>query len=441
MRRNEKFVLLAVGCLSVLLTASCGKDTPSVIDDEIPPVFGEPAVKSKGQPIGDAVSAMIGPNGGVLWYEDALRIEVPAGAVDQPTTFGIQPISNTHDEAVTTQAFRLTPEGTHFKKPVKISFIYEPTAKGTPRARMVAFQRHDGVWCGVSTVLDESQRQLTVETTHFSDWVWFDMMSLRKDKESVGAGEEVKLKLLEQILGELIPANHIDSVSLAAMEDIGYWKNDVTVTGWKIVSGPGSLEPKINTNMLLGDAIYRAPATINEITDVEIQVEVESRNGYISDRTAPNGRRKLGKLILLTKIRLVPDNYFYLQMDGVRYDLSAGAAGSVIGGQITIGGANDGGVQITLACYGARSGNYPGGVTAGKSFAMSSFPTAGEFRRTYQNVYLVCDGEHQYSGVTAIKSANGVIEGTFSGRLYYSNQACGYRDAKDITCTFKIKQG
>ncbi len=441
MQRIKIFTRLVVGCLSVLLTASCGKDTPSVSDDDRQPVFGEPVVKGKGQPIGDIASAVIGPEGGVLWYEDVLQVEVPAGAVDQPTMFGIQPISNTHDEAETSQAFRLTPEGTHFKRPVKISFLYEPTAEGNPQARMVAFQRHDGIWCGVSTALDESQRQLIVETTHFSDWVWFDMMSLRKDKESVGAGEEVKLKLLEQVLGELIPANHIDSVSLAAMEDIGYWKNDVTVSGWKIVSGPGSLEPKINTNMLLGDAIYRAPAAINEVTDVEIQVEVESRNGYISDRTAPNGRRKLGKLILLTKIRLVPDNYFYLQMDGVRYDLSPGAAGSVTGGHITVGGANDDGVQITLVCYGASSGNYPGGLTTGRSFVMSAFPTAGEFRRTYQNVYLICGGEHQYSGVTEIKSANDMIEGTFSGRLYYSDQACGYRDAKEITCTFKIKQG
>src|SRR5690606_41347012 len=52
-----------------------------------------------------------------------------------------------------------------------------------------------------------------------------------------------------------------------------------------IVAGPGSLEPKLNTHLLLGDAIYTAPETVNEATTVEIQVEVESKNGYVSDRS------------------------------------------------------------------------------------------------------------------------------------------------------------
>src|SRR5690606_28927866 len=122
-----------------------------------------------------------------------------------------------------------------FNKPVRISFLYDPDVEGNRATRMVAFQRKAGVWWGNSTEFNASQRRLTAETTHLSDWVWFDLLSLRKDKESVGAGETVKLKLLEQVLGELMPANHIDSVSLAAMDDIGFSK-DLTVSGWKIIS-------------------------------------------------------------------------------------------------------------------------------------------------------------------------------------------------------------
>src|SRR5690606_19721877 len=146
-------------------------------------------------------------------------------------------------------------------------------------------------------------------------------------RESVGAGGTVSLKLLQQVLGELVPANHIDSVSLGAMEDIGYWGAEITVSNWKIVKGPGKLEPQVNQHGKFGDALYTAPATVSEATDVEIQVEVESKHGYISDRTAPNGRRRLGKLVLLTKIRLEPDHYFFLEVDGVRQDLSMGASG------------------------------------------------------------------------------------------------------------------
>src|SRR5690606_40089522 len=88
-----------------------------------------------------------------------------------------------------------------------------------------------------------------------------------------------------------------------------------------IVAGPGSLEPKLNTHLLLGDAIYTAPETVNEATTVEIQVEVESKNGYISDPSAPNGRRKLGKMILLTTIRLVPENFVQLTLNGADQEL------------------------------------------------------------------------------------------------------------------------
>lgn len=420
----------------LLLAISCRKDAPSL--DEPRPVFGDPVTKPKGQPVGDAVSTVIDARGGTLWFHGAVRLEIPPGAVEQPTAFGIQPITNTLDEASPYPAFRLTPEGTHFKKPIQVSFLYEPETGGHPQTRMVAFQNDKGIWCGVSTALDETQRQLTVETTHFSDWVWFDLLSLRKDRESVGAGGTVSLKLLQQVLGELVPANHIDSVSLGAMEDIGYWGAEITVSNWKIVKGPGKLEPQVNQHGKFGDALYTAPATVSEATDVEIQVEVESKHGYISDRTAPNGRRRLGKLVLLTKIRLEPDHYFFLEVDGVRQDLSMGASGAIMGGQITVGGANEAGVIVTLSCRGSGSGTYPGGIDAGESFILLSVPSGGTLR-PFHNVYVVCPDTH-YSGVAEVSVTGDFIEGTFTGMVYYSDQACGYSSSKSVKCTFKIKQ-
>lgn len=424
------------GGLLLLFALSCSKDTPAI--EEPRPVFGEPVIRPKGQPMGDAVSTIIDARGGVLWFHGAVRLEVPPGAVEQPTAFGIQPIANTLDGTSPYPTFRLTPEDTRFKKPIQVSFLYEPQTGGAPQTRMVAFQNDKGVWCGVSTALDEAQHRLTVATTHFSDWVWFDLLSLRKDRESIGAGGTVNLQLLQQVLGELVPANHIDSVSLGAMDDIGYWKEDITISNWKIVSGPGKLEPQANKYGKLGDAVYTAPAVINEATEVEIQVEVESKYGYISDPTAPDGRRKLGKLILLTKILLEPDHYFFLEVDGVRQDLSKGASGAVMGGQITVGGANEAGVTVTLGCFGTGSGTYPGGINSGESFILVSVPSGGT-RKSFHNVYVQCP-DIRYSGVTEVGITDGAIEGTFSGTVYYSDQACGYSDSKSVKCTFKIKQ-
>ncbi|WP_181151280.1 hypothetical protein [Sphingobacterium gobiense] len=426
--------------LPLLLAASCNKDAP--LTEEPDPVFGEPVVKPKGQPVGDAVSAAIGPNGGVLLYGDMVRMEVPPGAVDELTTFGIQPISNTLDEASSNPAFRLTPEGIHFDKPVQISFLYDPDAEGNPATRMVAFQRNDGVWCGNSTELNASQRRLTVETTHFSDWVWFDLLSLRKDKESVGAGETVNLKLLEQILGELIPANHIDSVPLAAMDDIGFSK-DVTVSGWKIISGPGSLSPKINTKMVLGDAVYTAPTTIERATNVEIQVEVESKNGYISDRSAPGGRRKFGKLILLTTIRLVPENFVQLIVNGVEQDLSkTGNDAKIVNGSAYIRlGGDESPINLTLQCFGTGPGTYPGGIDGGEAALYYTTYHGGE-RRSSISYYRTCENEEIFNGTATLTDVGLYMEGSFSGLIYpIEVQGCEVPPSTTVVFNFKINKG
>lgn len=284
-------------------------------------------------------------------------MEIPPGAVEEPTSFSIQRITNTHDELSGRSAFRLGPEGIQFKKPIKVSLFYDPKVDMNPQTRMVAFQRNDGVWCGVSTALDESKQRVSFETTHFSDWVWFDFISIRANKKSAGKGEKVELKLLEQVLGALNATNQIDSVPLAAMDEIGLSK-DLSIANWKIVKGPGTLVPKINTNALFGNAIYTAPEAIPQFEDVEIQVEVDSKSGYISDPLAPNGRRKFGKLFLITKIQLIPENYISLKLNGIAQNLSQQGVSHIINSSIHIRAENEQqALTVSLQCYGTAEGD------------------------------------------------------------------------------------
>lgn len=434
-------MLAFAGGISLFLLAACGKDVPPSADDNPPPIVGEPVAKPKGQPTGRLISTVIGSDGGVIQYEDALRLEIPAGAVSQPTVFGVQPITNTLEEGPVSLAFRLTPEDIHFNKPVTISLLYGPLAEGNPRTRSVAFQRNDGVWCAVSTALNASQRQLTVETTHFSDWVWFDRISLRKDKETASAGETIRLKLLEQVLGALVPSNSIDSVPLAAMDDIGFSK-DVTVSGWKIVSGPGTLDPKINTHFLHGDAIYTAPATVNEATDVEIQVEVESKSGYISDHSAPGGRRRLGKMILLTTIRLVPEASVQLKLNGVDQDLpQTGNDALFVNGGIHIrAGGQEAAKSIMLQCNGTEPGTYPGGSARGESLFYLAM-AEGQHRHFHNNFHRNCENDYSYNGTTSITSVDDYVEGFFVGTLFPANvQNCEIPEGIAVELRFKIKR-
>lgn len=438
MQRYKDHMVTLAGSLTLLLAVSCKKDIPPATDDP-PPAIGEPAKKPIGQPTADPFTAFIGPHGGVISYDGSLRMAILPQTMEQPTAFSVQPITNTLDETSPIKAYRLKPEGVHFQKPVRLTLSYDGNTAGNPKTRMVAFQREDGVWCGVPTVLDEAKRQLTVETTHFSDWVWFDFITLRKDRESVGAGGQVTLKLMEQVLGALT-TNQIDSVPLAALDDIGVSK-DLTVSGWRIVSGPGKLEPKINAKLLPGHAIYTAPAAITAPTDVEIEVELESRNGYIGDPSAPNGRRKFGKLLLTTSIRLVPENFVQLKVNGVVYPLpQTGNVAQFVNGMIHVrAGGQQSSKSIVLQYGGTDSGTYNGGSQNNQSL-LSMTETVGDARVFHVNYYRTCeDDSHRYNGTAAITVTANFVEGTFQGNAYpLAVQGCEIPEPKTIDIRFKI---
>lgn len=423
--------------LLVFFALSCTKDNDPSLEDPDPVTYA-PVKREKGTSLGVGVSKTLGPSGGVLELGDELVLEVPAGAVDEPVLFGIEPITNTHDTASGRSAYRLRPEGVTFKKPVKITFKRGAFDTSNPQTRMIAFQGQDGVWRGVPTALENATTHVSTSTTHFSDWLWLDQVTLRKDKETVGSGGEVKLKVLEQFLAALDGNHDVDTVPLAALDDIGR-SSDLVIKGWRIVSGPGEISPKVNSNMVMGDAVYTAPHTIARAEEVEIQVEVESKNGYISDPKAPNGRRKFGKLILLTKVRLVKETYFSLTLDGKMLDLSPGLSGAISGGNITVGSVDEkGNHQVTLFCFGVEKGDYPGGRGAGQSFVGVAI-AEGVNSKIFYNAYLDCNGDYKASGTTRISSTAGFITGTYSGPVYYSTKGCGITEKRDVLIDFKIK--
>lgn len=68
--------------------------------------------------------------------DDAVKLEVAPGAVAKNTTFAIQTITNELPGHIG-DAFRITPEGTTFAVPAKITFRY--TEKDVPARRRPFF--------------------------------------------------------------------------------------------------------------------------------------------------------------------------------------------------------------------------------------------------------------------------------------------------------------
>ena len=112
----------------------------------------EPDWQPVTRPIGTSTGAIkkqvIGTGGGTIKTTDnSISIYIPAGALSANTEIGIEPITNTNIAGIG-KAFRLTPHGTKFAKPVEITVDYKKYVDSisVELALGLSFQDSAGVW-------------------------------------------------------------------------------------------------------------------------------------------------------------------------------------------------------------------------------------------------------------------------------------------------------
>ena len=157
-----------------------------------------PSATAVGTATGSALSATMGAAGGSLSSADGkLTVTVPPNALAANTAIGIQPISNFAHGKIGS-AYRLTPNGQTFAKPVILTFGYTDadligTAVDTLGA---AFQTATGFWqwIGDATV-NAPAKTFSVSTTHFSDWSKVKGIQLRPASKVVRVKGSVSLQV------------------------------------------------------------------------------------------------------------------------------------------------------------------------------------------------------------------------------------------------------
>lgn len=153
-----------------------------------------PAPTEVGVPLGQAVSTVMGPEGGYLSFPDgAIRIHVPEGAFATEQTVSIQEITN-RAHGAQGRAFRIRPEGLRTSVPMTISFQYtdEDLAGTALEFLRIAYQGPQKIWyVYTNPTIDTFDGTLSVQTTHFSDWSLISGVQLiprsatfRRDKAS-----------------------------------------------------------------------------------------------------------------------------------------------------------------------------------------------------------------------------------------------------------------
>lgn len=284
---------------------------PSDPQSAEPDIEAKPSPKPVGTSVGEPYYEWIGIEGGTIKSPDgSVELVFPAGALEEDTEIGIEPIKNTGPGGKG-NSFRLTPHGKTFKKPVTIRFNYSKQQQflSSSKPLEIAYQDDKGIWtCVGKTQLDETGKTVSVQADHFSDWAFIASMELTPIVTTVGLGEQVNLKAIRYVF----PLNNDDflvplSVPSGTGDPVKLESN--YIVGWTL-SGPGKLEGKGS------EAVYTAPATTPASNTATVTVELNVK----------------GKKVLLIST-------IYIVKDGISISI-------------------DGGAWITYPAMAAKAGNF-----------------------------------------------------------------------------------
>jgi hypothetical protein len=397
-----KNTLLLLGLAASLI--GCHKPGDPSPDD--PAVNHPGTVKPVGQPLGPTVTQRIGPAGGTVTSPDgSVTLTIPAGALAAETPIGIHPITRTTPGGVT-GAYRFSPDGQQFSKPVSLIFTYAPDSlseRSSPKL-LVAYQNAQGVWMAVpGAAVDAARRTITAPIRHFSDWSVVEPYALEIEKPDLLYGESTNLRVMQ--VSDLVQLSDTEEPLFDPVQSS-------QVQGWEWSPHEGLF---INAKK---QASYVAPA---DLTDkLTVIVSVKLRDGTELDGAI-----------------YVSGGFINLDFDGTPYVITDLSAIPNQGGWMLSGHSADGRVSVLLLSNGNGGpfGDFDKGLASQVSVVFGS--TKG-----YNSDYLQCEGnssKHVYTaGSAGIKSDGKVVEGSFGGQLAYYRGQCNY-DFKKVGGTFRIK--
>ncbi|MFT3822930.1 MAG: hypothetical protein QM731_03380 [Chitinophagaceae bacterium] len=436
-------ICLSFSCLLIL--AACKKSGSGTDDED---VESEVLITPKAQPVGPAITKVIGPAGGTLSTPgDSVVMIVPAGAVSIPTTFSIQPVESTLQVIEGKVNYELLPHSVTFAKPIQVIFKYDPELfKFNQDVLVVASRNEEGKWMVLPTALDKTNKTVTVEKTSFSEFEIYEKYIIRPENLWVNSGESIEIKLGvlyskwdpssdDGVLTPLIPSFEFGNTIYHLLSPDFVQK----ISNWRIVEGPGKIEA---TNSFKSIAKYTAPDLVDTNAVVTIEATIEGVQ-EIKDPKAPGGVRNTGKLIIRTQI-VVLGGWIKLAFDGKTYILKHHLAIGAVGEHIAVGGENeDGNISVAAGVFfsAGGAGSFSWGDKAGSASGGVSFYNMG-----YNHGHLICNTfpvQHEYSSGKLTfdnwsKKTGEIISGSFNGNFFTpKDDGCQF-DSKSFSVQFKI---
>jgi hypothetical protein len=474
---QKKSFLLIWSVLAVLISCSKENDTDPVVTD------GEIIITEKGNPTGIPVEESIGPDGGTITSSDGLlRLSVPAGALESTASVSIVPITNEAPLGLGL-GYRLEPEGIDFKEPITLTFHYSDEMLGSTSEDFlwIVFQEKDNSWKAMlKSTVDTDEKTITVETTHFSDWMVGRFIDLSLDPPATTVKKGGKVILIangffksstmkeEDELAPLIALPEIED-DLAPLPILVPFEKryvDYRIKGWTL---NGSAAPVSNNYGSLkvskkNIATYTAPSAVPEPNPVVVSVQIET-----SDKQGKNSAFYLTSNILILESDLFltvtfdGKTFTYIQhgFDGTSIDdpmnytlANCGLEDHLLsfsGGTIANGNMTDG-IVIVFENPSIGSRGLIGSADGGKddvSFGGSEYPLGISMLneiRTGDPEYCQLERDESYHVFITLTEYTGqtmsILEGSFNGTLYHSesnyDEICKSSDSHTISGNFRL---
>lgn len=291
------------------------------------PTFAHALPTIVGTAIGSPTSKVIGTAGGELSTADGgLTIVVPTGAFDVDTTVTIQEITN-EAHGANGRAYRITPEGLHTSVPMTVRFAYtDNDIVGTNvRFMSIAYQDAQQLWHAYKDpAVDTTNKTLSVQTTHFSDWSRVAGLQIRPATGALRADETLQLQVNVCELvddGDLLVSLLYECKPFDPVAHTLTWAVNGVVNG---SAADGTLTPVVGS--ALDDAMtYRAPAQVSSSRTVAVSAAVRM------DTASQDTATLVANIALLPDIpkscewlRDVPELAFEISFEPFAYTASAG---------------------------------------------------------------------------------------------------------------------
>jgi hypothetical protein len=259
-----------------------------------------------GKPVAEKNSKSIGPEGGTVSSVDGkMKLIVPQGALTQPTTISIQPVSNLSATGIG-NAYDCEPSGLQFLVPATAVFNYSDSEinKNNPALQDLGWLDKQGEWHALEKIsIDSINKTISGNVMHFSEFTRKFIFEVSQPNENLHVNKTTSKVRFSGLIPDKygdIKTNRTEVINNFFENERYRWYVNGIENG-DAVNGKISFKGFTPHGMI---ANYTAPPSIPADNPVKITVEMDGPIALRNGATVPG-------ISASAYVNVVGDQYHY----------------------------------------------------------------------------------------------------------------------------------